>query len=66
MARLPWNGKRTIEHCSIITNMRKIGLDKPEQHDGKCGGYTSDNLPFVSPVCTQCKLWYKNSTDIRK
>ena len=29
MAKVNWNGKRTLEHCSLITQCVKSGLEKP-------------------------------------
>ena len=35
MANKKWNGKRTLDYCSLITKMG----GKPMQRNGKCDGF---------------------------
>jgi hypothetical protein len=58
MASKLWNGKRTLEHCGLITKCVKGGIGKPKQYDGVCEGYQkseTDDEPCT--VCAACKLW---------
>lgn len=53
MGNYPWSGKRTLEHCSLITQCVRAGIGKPHQANGKCDGYeksANDDGP-----CEQCK-----------
>lgn len=57
MAKVRWNGKRTLEHCSLITQCVKYGLEKPRQHDGKCDGYQkSADSDELCEKCSKCIL----------
>lgn len=53
MGKYPWSGKRTLEHCRLIT---KMGV-KPRQHDGKCDGFQKAvNNDEPCNICMKCKL----------
>ncbi len=57
MAKVNWNGKRTLEHCSLITQCVKSGLEKPRQYDGKCDGYQkSADSDEPCEKCSKCNL----------
>jgi hypothetical protein len=57
MARTTWVGKRTLEHCSLITKCLKAGIGKPDQKNGKCNGYQkSENDDEPCETCMECKL----------
>jgi hypothetical protein len=54
-----WSGKRTLEHCGLITKMQ----ENPRQLNGKCEGFqksTFDDEPCE--ICKKCKLhiYYEN------
>lgn len=52
MGKYPWSGKRTLNHCRLITQ-----FGKPRQHDGKCDGFQksgTDDEPCE--ICRKCKL----------
>lgn len=58
MAKVKWNGKRTLEHCSLITYCEKVGIGRPNQKNGKCDGYQrsyEDDEPCEK--CSRCKLY---------
>lgn len=44
-----------IEECEVIKRAEELGLGIPEQNDGKCEGYASDEneLPIMS--CCACE-----------
>lgn len=53
MGKYPWSGKRTLEHCRLIT---KMGV-RPRQHDGKCDGFQkAANNDEPCNICMKCKL----------
>lgn len=57
MAAKKWNGKRTLDHCGLITKCVKAGIGRPEQRDGKCNGYQrSETDDEPCETCKQCKL----------
>ena len=58
MTRLGWNGRRTLEHCSLITQSIKNGISKPRQANGRCDGYQKsydDDEPCEK--CSNCRLY---------
>ena len=57
MTKVKWNGKRTLEHCSLITQCVKSGLEKPRQYDGKCDRYQkSADSDEPCEKCSKCNL----------
>lgn len=53
MNKPKWRGKRTLDHCSIIT---LLGF-KPNQYDGKCEGFQVDkDNDEPCETCKNCKL----------
>ena len=53
MANKNWNGKRTLEHCSLITKMG----GKPTQMNGKCDGFQkSRDNDEPCDTCMKCKI----------
>lgn len=53
MGKYPWSGKRTLDHCSLITKMG----GKPQQYDGKCEGFQKGNdNDEPCEICMKCKL----------
>ncbi|MEE1255620.1 MAG: hypothetical protein UHN47_03795 [Lachnospiraceae bacterium] len=58
MAANGWNGRRTLDHCSLITQCVKNGIGKPRQVNGKCDGYQKsydDDEPCEH--CGKCRLY---------
>lgn len=53
MGQKEWSGKRTLDHCSLITRCVKAGLEKPVQRNGKCLGYQKSQIN--GEPCEQCK-----------
>ena len=52
MGKYPWSGKRTLDHCKLITEM-----GKPHQANGKCDGFQkSDDNDEPCETCMNCKL----------
>ena len=51
-----------IEECEVIKRATELGLGIPEQNDGKCEGYASDEneLPIMS--CCACEHCTMNLT----
>jgi hypothetical protein len=57
MANLSWGGRRTLDHCGLITRCMKAGIGKPVQRSGKCEGYQkSDNDDEPCETCIECRL----------
>lgn len=57
MGKYLWSGKRTLEHCSLITKCVRAGIGRPHQLGGQCEGYqksTDDDEPCEQ--CKKCKL----------
>ena len=44
--------KRTLKNCSLI---RKMG-GAPDQHDGKCEGFCTQESDEPCDICMRCKL----------
>lgn len=56
MGKYPWSGRRTLDHCRMISKYQGM-LGKPRQQDGKCEGYQKskgDDEPCET--CKECKL----------
>ena len=52
MGKYTWSGKRTLEHCRLITE-----FGKPKQTDGKCDGFqASSENDEPCEVCKRCRL----------
>lgn len=53
MGKYEWSGKRTLDHCRLITKMG----EKPSQQDGKCDGFQkSSNDDEPCEICKKCNL----------
>lgn len=53
MGKYPWSGKRTLDHCGLITRMG----GKPQQQNGKCDGFQKSNdNDEPCEICMKCKL----------
>lgn len=66
MTRNNWNGRRTLEHCGLITKAVKSGIGKPKQYSETCEGYqVSDTDDEPCEQCKECTLQadYKNTHD---
>lgn len=56
MGRYKWSGKRTLDHCRMITKYQDL-LGRPRQQDGKCDGYQkSEDDDEPCETCKECKL----------
>lgn len=52
MGKYPWSGKRTLDHCKLIT-----AFGKPHQANGKCDGYQKTEVnDEPCETCKKCKL----------
>lgn len=52
MGKYPWSGKRTLDHCKLIT-----AVGKPHQANGKCDGFQkSEDNDEPCETCMNCKL----------
>lgn len=58
MARTSWGGRRTLEHCGLITKCKKAGIGRPEQYStGKCEGYQKSDIDDEPcELCKECRL----------
>lgn len=51
-------GRRSLDHCSLITKCVKCGIGKPDQHHGVCFGYKTTTASPTHETCSECKRCY--------
>ncbi len=54
--------RRTIENCSVVKKVARIGLGEPETQSGKCLGYAGGYGPDDDEPCEECKVCKLNTT----
>lgn len=62
MGKYPWSGKRTLEHCGIITKIAPI-MGRPRQENGQCEGYQSQEKEEPIEVCKRCRMNMRNKEE---